>query len=642
MPLHLFFRFSGYYDDNEASYFSIKKIIVSDCATCIPEVDIVVTDECPSVFSAQNTGDGDTYFWEFCDGTTLSGQTVSHTPPAGDCQVCVTVYCSPDQEFGTTFCENFEFEECDSYICQIIDDYGQDNRRKNSGKDILALKEAYTFVGNIMHQEVTDDDDHYVVTRDYDNVLLTTARIGDYSNIASDIEQSTAITNFGKFKYVTGYTDIKDRDKDIYVAKLDEYDNIIWCQIYDHGYWDQEGTGIQVVKPALGSKIPRIFVTGTTVTQGGTTDMFLLQLSDNPATSNSGGQIVNFTIYGTTNINERANDLLVVGKSLLIVGEQRANFATVLKVNFNGVIQEQFSLSTSRSTYNSVSVGNDIGIAVGRQGSNILITGFNLTDLSIIFNRILSSHALRNEEAMDLIFRSPSFYMVGRSSIRVDDEDKDDGFFISFRLSNNIPSLISQQITNLPIEYSESFNAIDRLGNSDLVMIGDIQDNTKYNDIFFVKTNPNGENCCMKNVVFKTKNISKSNFDCCDEKYRIIKANRYGRREYSYKAKEICAGKAAFSESIALENRSVESNQRLRISPNPSTGLFTIEFNSESTDIQISKTSILDISGKEVFSRNGDNPNATIDMTKFDNGIYIVHCVLNDGSTLAEKIILAR
>ncbi len=645
MPLNLFFQFNEIESSTtDDSYISFKKVIISDCATCIPDVEITATEDCPYEFTAQNTGDGDTYFWEFCDGTTLTGQTVSYNPPAGECQVCVTVYCSPDEEFGTTFCENMVFEDCDSYTCEIIDDYGQDNRRKNSGKDILALKKTYSFVGNIMHQVNTDDDDHYIVTRDYDNVLQTNARIGDFDNIESDIEQSTAITNFGKYKYVTGYTDIKDRDKDIYVAKLDENNNIIWCKIYDYGRWDQEGTGIQVVKPALGSLIPRIFVTGFTLTQGGTTDMFLLQLSDNPATSNSGGQISNFRIYGTTNRSERAYDLLTVGKSLLIVGEHSGQHATVLKVNFNGIIQEQFSLSTYRTKYNSVSTDGSIGVAVGKQGSDILMTGFRLTDLSIVFNRTLSSHALRTEEAMDIIFRKSVFYTVGRSTIRVADEDKDDGFFFTFRLSNNIPFLINEQITDLPVKYSESFNAIDRLGSADLVMIGDFHEDDKFNDIFFVKTNEKGENCCMKDVTFKMKNGSKSNFDCCVSQYRNLDSNRYGRREYSYRVEGICEGKGApaFSESNAFENRSTLPNRQLRVSPNPTNGFFTLEFDSGETGIQISKTSILDISGKEVFSRVGDNPSATIDLTKFDNGIYIVHCILDDGSTMAEKIILVR
>jgi hypothetical protein len=77
------------------------------------------------------------------------------------------------------------------------------------------------------------------------------------------------------------------------------------------------------------------------------------------------------------------------------------------------------------------------------------------------------------------------------------------------------------------------------------------------------------------------------------------------------------------------------SNLNINVFPNPSKGMFNIVgIPSEMYAFQIK---VFDIYGKQVIRSNND---IRIDLSSFDNGIYIIHIVAEDGQTIVKKVSL--
>lgn len=79
------------------------------------------------------------------------------------------------------------------------------------------------------------------------------------------------------------------------------------------------------------------------------------------------------------------------------------------------------------------------------------------------------------------------------------------------------------------------------------------------------------------------------------------------------------------------------SEANVNVFPNPSTGVFNV------TGLNIKmgsfKINVFDIYGKQVLQ----NTNETrIDLTSFDNGVYIIHIIAEDGQTIVKKVSLIK
>jgi hypothetical protein len=86
--------------------------------------------------------------------------------------------------------------------------------------------------------------------------------------------------------------------------------------------------------------------------------------------------------------------------------------------------------------------------------------------------------------------------------------------------------------------------------------------------------------------------------------------------------------------SGTLANQNFELN-KIVISPNPSTGIFTIFSN----NLALDKLEVYDITGKIIVSkRNLDTTNSTLDLTNVSTGIYFVKMVSNNQSTVKRII----
>lgn len=80
----------------------------------------------------------------------------------------------------------------------------------------------------------------------------------------------------------------------------------------------------------------------------------------------------------------------------------------------------------------------------------------------------------------------------------------------------------------------------------------------------------------------------------------------------------------------------IDISNEINIYPNPSTGLFTIKFNSDS--ITLTNINIINLLGQRVLNINAPSSN-TIDLSGLSKGIYILQCQFNIG-TITKKIVI--
>ena len=77
----------------------------------------------------------------------------------------------------------------------------------------------------------------------------------------------------------------------------------------------------------------------------------------------------------------------------------------------------------------------------------------------------------------------------------------------------------------------------------------------------------------------------------------------------------------------------ISNNNNLQIYPNPTKGIIRINSINEAK-----KISVLDISGRIIFEKSKPQQQETIDLSNFDNGIYIIN-ILSDKKVLTTQII---
>ena len=82
------------------------------------------------------------------------------------------------------------------------------------------------------------------------------------------------------------------------------------------------------------------------------------------------------------------------------------------------------------------------------------------------------------------------------------------------------------------------------------------------------------------------------------------------------------------------------STKKLLVYPNPTTGLFTIEWNN--TNLDACAFRIYDIFGKLLISNNLTKENNTIDLSSQPNGIYFFQLIEDGENTGFQKIVKVK
>jgi len=104
--------------------------------------------------------------------------------------------------------------------------------------------------------------------------------------------------------------------------------------------------------------------------------------------------------------------------------------------------------------------------------------------------------------------------------------------------------------------------------------------------------------------------------------YRIASTYKNAIQDYSF---------------IQMVKNNCNDENTINITPNPSSGTFTIH----STNQNITKISVLDVLGKEVYHQVASKKNVlqTIDISAFANGIYLLHITTENGMQSTHKLV---
>lgn len=116
--------------------------------------------------------------------------------------------------------------------------------------------------------------------------------------------------------------------------------------------------------------------------------------------------------------------------------------------------------------------------------------------------------------------------------------------------------------------------------------------------------------------------------------YIYMKPNTHIKAGSLYLAKiETCTSTSRISEPEYLEK---EKDNTINIYPNPTQDIFNIV----TSDTKLKSIEIMSIEGKIIFSRNNLNlTSLEVDISKYQNGIYIINIVTNENNYISKKLV---
>lgn len=90
---------------------------------------------------------------------------------------------------------------------------------------------------------------------------------------------------------------------------------------------------------------------------------------------------------------------------------------------------------------------------------------------------------------------------------------------------------------------------------------------------------------------------------------------------------------------VPLDLPRLNTEENIKISPNPSQGIFNIQSNKNTN---ISEVTILNSQGKSIRQSSNFNSKTTLDLSNENSGIYFLKIQFEDGSSKTEKLVLTR
>jgi hypothetical protein len=88
--------------------------------------------------------------------------------------------------------------------------------------------------------------------------------------------------------------------------------------------------------------------------------------------------------------------------------------------------------------------------------------------------------------------------------------------------------------------------------------------------------------------------------------------------------------------SVGIESFTIQNQDKVFISPNPSSGLFLFK----SKTVRLKKIEVFNILGEIIYQRNVDSYESEIDLTNISRGLFEVLITTEKGNTLNERIIV--
>lgn len=201
-------------------------------------------------------------------------------------------------------------------------------------------------------------------------------------------------------------------------------------------------------------------------------------------------------------------------------------------------------------------------------------------------------------------------------------------------ISNVIIPKIQQGIYTLGIidDFSVGYTPVTDLSpimNSNLIIYN--QNNSYHNKYLIVDPcNPNSDPL----VLTGSHNWSGAANTNNDENTLIIHDDTIANVYYQSFHKDFTdAGGTITPCSVIAANEEVLNSSLVRISPNPSNGVFNIETSS----LDVVSISILNMEGKIIFNQPYDNGSLNIEL---DNGMYLITMTTKNGKVICKKLII--
>lgn len=89
-------------------------------------------------------------------------------------------------------------------------------------------------------------------------------------------------------------------------------------------------------------------------------------------------------------------------------------------------------------------------------------------------------------------------------------------------------------------------------------------------------------------------------------------------------------------ENAPLNIKNMVDDNKITISPNPTTDKFNLHANGNNS---ITRILIYDIYGKRILSKEINANKMHVDVSEYSKGIYFINCIMNDGASVIKKII---
>lgn len=592
----------------------------------------------------------ETVNWDFGDGTTGTGISVSHQYissgtyticyeyqcfdgygyPLFLCEACttITVNCSPDQ-----YCWRIENK-----------DY------HDVGAEVRYTKDNGLFITGTMWQS-SGDKDAYVARLNSNLSEIYCKRIGDGNLSIYNEEAYAVLERQGKF-YVTGKAQLIGAPVgDVFVACIDPVNNSLdWAYVYGGSRND---VGVDILRmPADDPRNDQLLVIGYTSSQSaiGDYDVFAMKLDLNgnllqvQTYEEEGKDYGEFSAEAIKLVGE--NEFAIVGRS-----EKSADDIDVLafKIDFNLNIVpgsfHRYGFEQKETGYGILQRGDYIYL-IGKTNSNGITTGNDdiyvietySYDLASVNSKTYGVNESTQEEGFKMI-NAPDGNLILIGDLKPE-SDYTDGIVMKLRFApGDGLHLDPIWVRKTEGKYDESFFGINNARAGQIVITGKYGVAPTDEDIFVVKMDGReGISCCMKPIEFKTGHGEQMVAPESRQEEALWIYDKDDKAVRAFKPEYICPEE----EGKRWESSGESDLSDLSVAPNPTTGMFDVRINVSAAVIK--SINIYDVTGRVLKEygcvMNGNK--AIVNLEASGDGIYFVIVTAEDGSNYTRRIAVYK
>jgi len=598
-----------------------------------------------AILPAGNTCSNYVINWDFGDGNTASGNTVSHTYLTNSgYQVCYDFTCLDDN----TTCHvcQWVYTDCgdpgdpSDKLCKRI--YNQNYA--DIGEAVIPTPDGGCAIAGTIFDSQSGDSQMYFAK--YDNVLNQATAWG--RRLGGDYKDRGYSVVYRKDDgyYIAGTVDVSDTDKDIFVVKLDEQGNQLWS--YRYGYDNKKiDEARKIIDMSEGHDIA-LLVVGFTNSVSDRMNVLAMKIKTD-------GSIVNVNTYGSSNddlANHYGNDVVKSENGpdknvYYITGERSLNGSDVLAIKIDQSLNQLASTYIKNDSHNEIGNGITINNVASGQPEVYIVGSISdshssLTDIYVVkLDENLAAGASPNSLVMGLNTVNERAWKVKMTSDReliIAAESYKNTYMHDALLVKVNPATMTPDWakSTTVVDNFEIYKDVAQIERDYYVAIGNYAITAVDRDIFVTKATSEGISCCIVPYEHKTSKILQLKDNMKDKKVEY-KTKEYGYPKDYYIEQLICP----FDHEPRLSGSSM-AEQEISVFPNPSTGEITLTVpGTEGADVVVE---IRDMIGKSVMNKSIKTTKENTFMLNIGdlyNGVYLISVSQGDQNWIG-KITLQK